>query len=392
MSGKRKSRELEHFSPTLELRKKVSVRNLVLDANNPRFTASVEDRVPPEKITNVATAEQVREKMEGGKKDKYRIKELMDSIRQNGWQPVDAIFVQECAHLPGHFTVLEGNRRVTAILKLLKDPKLDADLAKALEHLDVWEIVSSGKPADVVQNQITYLLGVRHHGSLKRWSAYAQAADIFQRYLEITGTTADTFKWDESAGARVAGALSIPLDSVKKRMQVFIAMGNLRQHPAVKSGGRVADRHYSLIEEALKHEELKTVLPRDPQTFALSEEAAGLFVKLCRFDRPVRKPAPIETPAEWRSLVRIYEEQDAIKQAEMKEQVLTQGGSATKVWAQRSAELTTVTWASWLEQLSLKLNKIEIRDLNESEESIAAVTKLRDLVGRLQARETKETK
>src|SRR5208337_4321087 len=103
---------------------------------------------------------------EGKDTDLYRIEELANSIRQNGWLPVDSIFVRKLAHHDSFYVVLEGNRRVAAIRMLMKDPDISTSLRKSLETVRVMEVLDSGSKAEV-QKKITYLLGVRHHGSLK---------------------------------------------------------------------------------------------------------------------------------------------------------------------------------------------------------------------------------
>src|SRR4051794_19900867 len=95
----------------------VSPNALILDPNNPRFISRAEDRTEEQHILDTSVIKRTLEKM---KDDNFHIKDLEKSIINNGWQPVDSIFVRRYGDY-GKYIVLEGNRRVTAILNLLND-------------------------------------------------------------------------------------------------------------------------------------------------------------------------------------------------------------------------------------------------------------------------------
>ena len=196
----------------------VKYGQLVLDPNNPRFTARKEDRIAEEHYLEQDLNGITKGKLFPEKKDRYKIEELVNSIKQNGWLPVDYIFVRKLKGEVTRYVVLEGNRRVVAIREIMKDPNFDDELKKSLQSIDVMEVLDSGSAGDL-QKQITYLLGVRHHGSLKKWTPFAQATNIFRRYLEVATQTAATFKWEKSYGQKVADTLSIPVDEVQDRLR-----------------------------------------------------------------------------------------------------------------------------------------------------------------------------
>src|SRR5262249_48802823 len=151
--------------------------------------------------------------------------------------------------------------------------------------------------------KITYLLGVRHHGSLVRWTPFAQARNILVRYLEVAGQTRDTFAWNPDCGREVANALSIPEKDVLERLMVYRVMEQIGESPAVKaSKGGMKDRYYSLCADPFlsPRTKLKTHIAQNPKTFLLTDEGVARMNGLCHFDQPSRKGAPVNTPPEWK--------------------------------------------------------------------------------------------
>jgi len=388
MNGKKKSDKTERLAP--KTRKiKVEVSKLVPDPNNPRFTTSEEDIVKPSKIMDKAITGETFRKLSPKGDDPFKIEELCQSIRENGWQPVDAMFVRRLEGTDERYVVLEGNRRLTAINQLLADKNLKVELRASISEIEVLEILADGQDEATLRNQITYLLGVRHHGSLKRWSAFAQAANIYQHYKEFGQTGNDGFTWNQDVAAEVASSLSISTGTVRDRLRVFIAMRQIGSIPAVANGGEIHDRHYSLVEEGLKRKDLKEFLPQDDTTFALHQETADRFVKLCHFDQPDRQGSPIKDPREWRPLGKILADEDPVERESNLRRVMENKELPSDVWAKRSAALRKLTWETWLTRLHLRLSKINMGDQFEDEEAVTIVRNLRQLLKRLQKREKK---
>jgi hypothetical protein len=97
----------EQLTPEL---KKIIVKydRLVLDPNNPRFITRKEDRLDEEDFLEQDLSQITSGKLFPRQKDEYKIEELVNSIRQNGWLPVDNIFVRKLIGHDKYFVVLEG--------------------------------------------------------------------------------------------------------------------------------------------------------------------------------------------------------------------------------------------------------------------------------------------
>ena len=98
---------------------KVKFEYLVLDPNNPRFTTSNVDRIEEENILEQDLTGRTYSRLFGNS-DIYRISELVRSIRQNKWDPIDSMYVRKIKGDRRHFVVLEGNRRLAAIREIMK--------------------------------------------------------------------------------------------------------------------------------------------------------------------------------------------------------------------------------------------------------------------------------
>ena len=71
---------------------------------------------------------------------KFQVNEIKESIRANGYVPVDYIFVRKHTGKNDRYIVLEGNRRITAILELLREENLDERLRESLKEIEVMEL------------------------------------------------------------------------------------------------------------------------------------------------------------------------------------------------------------------------------------------------------------
>lgn len=384
----------------------VKYSQLILWPNNPRFTTRFEQEVPEEQFLALDLSGATRDKMmptpphsaekkkrrSAGTEDPFEIEGLKHSIRENKWLPVDSIFVRKYKPDPNYYVVLEGNRRLVAIRSLINDPKTDPELKKRLETIEVMEVLDSGTEEDF-KKKITYLLGVRHHGSLTKWTPFARARNIMERYLEVTGQTKDTFSWDALKGAKIADAVSMPTEDVKNCLRVYRVMDQVGSLPQVKKGepkGGMKDRYYSICEEPLgsSSKELTKYIEQDPVSFLLTPESADRIANLCEFDTlPPRKSAPINVPFEWRHLDKILCDTDAAKREANLKRVELEKQRPSVVWAERAVELYKATWDKWLFKVNSILKTVSLADNFSSDQSKLTTKKLIALIEQLEEKD-----
>ena len=368
-------------------KKLLPIGKLILDPNNPRLITRDEDCHEEKDLLDGDLQKETADRI-----DAEKIDQIVDSIRQNGWLPIDHIFVKK--HLDGqYYVVLEGNRRVAAIRNIRQDAKVDKKLRESLDKIEVMEIIDE-LPDDQLRKKISYLLGVRHHGSLIRWTAFAQAHNIFKRYLELTNQDWDTFRWKPDIAQHIACALSIPLSRIEDRLQVYRAMKQVGDVPNVrKSLGEVKGRHYSLFEEVFlgRNKKLNGYIRQNAESFIVDDEGVERLINLCHFDIPEREGAPIQNPQEWRKLELILWEDDEGERKRMLREVEVDKRPPSHVWAERAVELKKIQWDRWLLKVNSILKLVTFGDDLTSQEAKTAVKRLVSLISDLDKRDLDRT-
>lgn len=350
----------------------VETKLLVLDPNNPRFLTQHEEKVPLEKCLDQDVIIKTHDQMTSTDKNAYnfRIEELKASIVTNGYRPVDRIFVRSMPNTD-HYLVIEGNRRVTAIREILKDDDSPEAIKDQLQTIKVAVITGDLTEAEL-KTKITTILGIRHHGSLKKWSPFAQARNIHKHYEELQGK--DTpFEWDGDLGGigeKVGDALSISTKEVKERLRVYRAMEQLEAALDFDTNAKMNQRYYSVISDVLnrKQKGLEDYLPFNDQEFRLSDEAITRFDQVCYFTKPNRKDAngetsPINDPTQWRGLNQILLDEDPDERANNLKEVEEKHRKPNEVWAQRAEKLNKIEWSKFFEKVGMTLAEVDIGKL-----------------------------
>jgi hypothetical protein len=355
-----------------ELKKiNVDVGKLLLDPNNPRLFSREEARVPLDKVMDPGVQDNTLKRLfPKSDKDRFKIDDLVKSIRVNRYVPEAGgyIFVRRLAD-SDYYLVLEGNRRLVALRELLADAdnlaKEKPEVLASIRTIDVLEIIDD-ITEDQLQEKISYLLGTCHHGSHKNWSPFARAKGIYERYLEVSGQSGESFSYEKRYGEAVASLLSIEEKEVAERLQVFKAMSQLAKDPRMqeKRNGGIIDKYYSLILGAIKtsSKKLRNYIPRDPNSLELMPEAIDRMINLCNFDgtrdrKSAREqggeehPPAMINPKQWGFLGKILDDEDEVEKTVNLELVERQHQPPEEVWARRHATLTKLTWSKWLEQV-----------------------------------------
>jgi hypothetical protein len=374
---------------------KISVdpKELFLDPNNPRLFTTSAERCGIEDIDNPGIQSDTEGRI-ADPKDRFKITELKESIRSNGYTPEAGgyIFVRKLPQRQDSYLVLEGNRRLIAIRQLAReiDGTTAEDYHGTLNPIDVLEIVDDIDEIEL-QKKISYLLGTCHHGSHKDWTPFAQARGIHERYIELAGQDEAEFVYAAETGKAVGRLLSVDEKEVRERLSVYRAMRQLSSHPSVtdKANGGIIGSYYSLIKGAVhgSNNKLKEYLPRDPNTFHLTEEAVDRLINLCKFDGTRLRPeSAVNNDKQWGFLAKILADDDEAKRSENLARVESQEGPE-QVWAERSAELRAISWKKWLEQVVGILKQAGVADDFSSEGARTVIDDLQEVVTSLENQE-----
>jgi len=229
--------------------KYVAVSQLLLDEENPRLPSSV-DRDQQSMLDYIA--------------DTTSIEELMDAIAENDFFPGEPLIVVKHKTKKDNYTVVEGNRRLTA-LKLLQDP---ANYSKS--GVRMVEIASRAKhkPTSVPiierpsREDVLPYLGFRHITGIKQWEPLAKARYIEQLF-ERTNKTDDP-KTRYSAVARAIGSRR---DYIKRNLDALAVYNVIKDNDFYEIDG--------LTEESIKFSVMST---------AIADNQIGNFVGVSQKD------------------------------------------------------------------------------------------------------------
>lgn len=183
--------------------KYVAVSQLLLDAENPRLPVSV-DRDQQSMLDYIA--------------ETTAIEELMDAIAENNFFPGEPLIVVKHKTEKDAYTVVEGNRRLTA-LKLLQDP---ANCSKPGVRMRDIANKAKHKPTSVPivecpnRKGVLPYLGFRHITGIKQWEPLAKARYIEQLF-ELTDKKSDP----KMRYCDVARAIGSRQDHIKRNLDAL---------------------------------------------------------------------------------------------------------------------------------------------------------------------------
>ena len=164
-------------------RQTVSLSSLYLDPNNFRFADHADYRPVADEDVFGADVQRLAQTFVAGKSQEH-IRDLIDSIKENGWLDIDPILVDR--RESGKYLVVEGNRRV-ATLKYLQRQYQDG--GTYLGKLDVNRfsnvpVVLFGA-ADERQHMV--MMGLHHISGKRRWPAINRALAMKRLQKQFDG-------------------------------------------------------------------------------------------------------------------------------------------------------------------------------------------------------------
>ncbi len=182
---------------------------LLLDPNNYRLQeqdsfAQIEDnRYHLERVQNGTKTRLGRE----------NLRPLRDSIFSNGFLEIERIVVTPYDHAEEKYLVVEGNRRVAALLQLREEFDNGIDIPQNV--VDVFAAV----PCLVAdeEGQVAFfreaIMGIRHVGGIKEWGGFQRAKLI-----------ADLYDVHELDPGSIGQRLGLSVQEVNRRYRAFRAL------------------------------------------------------------------------------------------------------------------------------------------------------------------------
>lgn len=226
---------------------KVSLEDLYLDPNNPRFWSEAAKRP----VSDKKTIEESVQNNTFRSISKHGVEELFFSILRNGFLPLDRLVVRKLDVEEEAYVVLEGNRRLAALRELhnrIENDAIDPDDADE-DYLE--KIAESTQNVEVLLYEgeagadISWLLqGIRHISGIKEWQP-AQRAKLVADQIDEKGL-----------GLREVGQM-FGLSAIAVG-RLYRAFKGLEQMKADEEYSRKADNSYfSLFEEAYRNQTVR---------------------------------------------------------------------------------------------------------------------------------------
>lgn len=284
---------------------KVELSHLLLDPNNPRFAKSLNLRTTEPDKNIPAMQQQVeklfvneRESEVGSDEDDseveeglVRIGDLVRSMREIGFVPIDNILVRHLNGSTSDYVVIKGNRQVRSAKYLYEErpdqsnpeaKRKHEEILQTLKPLDVLLLETDGLTLREIQDQIGVILGLRHFGQVLGWPILAKAVNIYQEYMNIQPVQSE-FKLDNKRISQVVTRLSQPRSSVMSALKTYVAYKQLQEafpHGAPKPS------HYSLLQACVRNSKLASAryIQQDGNTFKLVESSLVNVNIACEFE------------------------------------------------------------------------------------------------------------
>jgi len=319
--------------------KVVSYTDLLLDPRNPRLATcfseldvfdnsdpvacqqAIEERfkVPPHSDVQRETAKLVsaddNSDDEESEDDFFSVKDIKDSMSLIGFVGIQNIIVREHPGT-GKYIVLEGNRRVAAIRSVIREHDAaivngkgyigDESILDSLKTIQVMIFDTEGRSEDVIRDEVSTMLGLRHFGSQLKWKTLPRAKNIYDEYMRLLN--GESFSWTSPNGIAVASTLAIKAAEVKKLLMGFLVYKQLCREFDVQP------HHFSVILAGAVTPGLQLngheYFEIDKKTFELGDDTPERFDVLCQFgDRDAKDfEKIIKDPKQFKKLGQIMKD------------------------------------------------------------------------------------
>ncbi len=240
----------------------VSLSQLLLDPNNPRFAEIGEgySPVPESRIAEERVQQKAFDRMLF---PRFDVPELRDTIRTVGYLPVDRIIIRSCGEdkTTGQplYVVVEGNRRITA-LKWLIDLHAEGKETlnpKEIENLEnIPALLLDEERAPSTARLI--LPGLRHVSGVKEWGPYQRAKAV------------NILREGGQPPKEVAQSLGLSTQAANQLWRSFLALEQMRKDE--EYGEFVTPRLYSYFEEIIKRPNVRNWLAWDDNERTFTDE------------------------------------------------------------------------------------------------------------------------
>ena len=236
-------------------RRSASLSRLYLDPNNYRFVDHPDYRhVPPEHVFDADVQRRTTGFVLGRHQESVR--DLIASIKTNGWLEIDPILVE--SREKGRFLVVEGNRRVETLKFLQRRYEEDAiDIGKL--DASTFSKLPVVLYQDASERDHLVMMGLHHISGKRRWPAINRARAMERLLPHFHGDT-----------DAVCEALGVS----KREFNLSVrTLALVKAYKESDYGDQLQSEQYNLFREVLKSEAMRTWLGWDHTGLAASNQS-----------------------------------------------------------------------------------------------------------------------
>jgi hypothetical protein len=243
--------------------KDIEVKNLLLDPNNYRFLDNpsykkklkAKYHLPDVQAATLRLLEQDK---------RYQLAELKKSIMANGYVPMERIIVAPYPNKAGYYTVVEGNRRVSALKSLLSEAAEGVtELAKSqIESFSKIPCAILQAGPDDIEHAQRVIMGIRHIVGPREWGAYQQA----QLIVELRDLENQDFQ-------SIANHLGTSAVEVSRRYKAMRALQAMEEDELYSD--RASFDHYRFFHELVGSPDVRSYYGWDDATQGFKDISRG---------------------------------------------------------------------------------------------------------------------
>lgn len=344
-------------------REEVDIDNLYLDPENPRLAYHRTPR-EHERAMQDSVQDDIIDTLYDGS---FAMDEIEESIRYNGYVGTDVIVVRPVSDEPEdetddrNYVVVEGNRRLAAIKRLLNKyeentpPELE-DRIEELQRLEV--LVADLDELDDPETDLAILQGLRHISGTKEWGPYQQARVIEQlhdRGLDLN---------------EIESRLGLSTTMVKRYRRAYGAVIQFKEDD--EYGEQWNPNLFSFFEEAIKRPDVREWLEWDDDSYTFSNNIRRRqFYKWFLGDEDGHRKITRAIDVRRLSEIIAYDDKNKHLQKLKNQDETTVEGIYAQIEAEREKlSLLEMDWERELREMQEKLNSLPasyIADMGEEE-------------------------
>ena len=338
----------------------IPLSSLLLDPNNYRlqevegFTQYPDDRFHIDRVQDAT-----RRRLKG-----ENLEPLKNSIISNGFLEIERIVVTPYLHDEGKYLVIEGNRRVAALLSIRDDYDAGIDISNNV--VKVFDAV----PCIVAEdgNQESYfreaIMGIRHVGGIREWGGFQRA--------KLVASLKDNHNLD---AASISDRIGLSAIEVNRRYRAYKALQQMQEDEDYSE--YATPSLYPLFHEAVSIPAIREWLGWDQNISQFTDhdgrEAFYQLISPRRLEEGEERPPKLKTYSDVRAIREVLINDEAKSDLLMPERELVDALTIAN-----QSKIST-HWRSEVNEAKTALSKLPALDVaNLEEKDIQLIKELID--------------